>query len=150
MLYPDEANNIVNGYGQMHIRISEGDISAIHLQGGDMRRFLRILGEKDTVGKDAATGAEKPNPFDEVHIGTSWGLVIFTFYAPGGAVTKALNLDLLLLTRELVISNDGVPIDRYESVVDELLLQAKDQLLTGKKLPIVLPKNHPPAYEVKA
>lgn len=134
----------------MQVRISEGDISACALQGADMRRFLRVLSAKDMVGRDAETGVEKPNPFDEVHIGTAWGLLIFTFYAPTGAVTKALNVDLLLVTRELIISNDGLFVDRYESIVDELLLQAKDQLLTGKKLPVVKPTKRPPAYEVMA
>ena len=163
MLYPDEANRIVNDetitYSvlggvpssrerYMQLRISESDISACHLQGADLRRFLSILGSKEFVGKDASTGLEQPNPFEEVHIGTAWGLLVFNFYAPTGSVTKALNVDLLLITRELVISNDGLIIDRYESIVDELLLEAKDQLITGKKLPVVKPNRRPPAYEV--
>jgi hypothetical protein len=113
-----------------------------------MRRFVRLLEQHQTVGRDAESGVEMPNPFEEVHLATTWGLVVFTFYAPQGSVTKAVNIDLLLLLDGTVIGNDGTFIDRYDLMIDELLLQAKDQLLTGKKLPVVKPGKRPAPYKV--
>lgn len=134
----------------MRIRISEGDISLCALQGVDIHRFLRHLASRDAIGKDD-NGLPLPNPFDEVHIGTTWGLLVFTLYAHQGQVTKAFNVDLLMVTRDIVISNDGTFVDRYESIVDELLLQARGQLLTGKPKPsLILKGKLPPVYAVKS
>lgn len=128
------------------VRISEADISACALQGADMRRFLALLAAKEFVGRDAESGERHPNPFDEVALGTSWGLLVFTFYAPTGSVTKAMNVELLFLTRELVVSDDGAIVDRYASIVDALLEDARTQLLSGKKSRIVERGPKPAVY----
>lgn len=133
----------------MHVRISDDDIATCVHAGAEMRRFLSLLSAKDTVGKDATTGLDKPNPFDEVALATSWGLLVFTFNAPSGSVTKAFNVELLALTKANIIGNDGVEVDRYHAIVDELLLEAKDQLLTGKRRPLHERNRPAPIYKVQ-
>lgn len=123
----------------MKVVISEGDISFCALLGADIRRFLDLL-ESTSLGVDQQTGKDLPNPFEECHLHTTWGLLVCIFYSPQGKVTKALNIDLLMVTKDLVVSNDGHYVDRYVRVIEELLRLAVAQLdQTASAIPLIRP-----------
>ena len=136
----ESATGALQGRYTMQVVISEGDISFCALLGADIRRFLSLLGSQEAVGIDQETGDPLLNPFDEVHLHTTWGLLVLVFHSPQGRVTKAMNIDLLTVTKELVISNDGKPVDRYVRVIEELLRLAVAQLHTSPSaLPLIRP-----------
>lgn len=125
----------------MKVVISEGDISFCALLGADIRRFIATLEMQEAVGIDPETGEPTPNPFDEVHLHTTWGLLVTVFHSPLGSVTKAMNIDLLTVTKELVISDSGKPVDRYVRVIEELLRLAVAQLhASPSALPLIRPR----------
>ena len=100
----------------MRVNISPSDISLCALHGADIHRFIGVLGRAvDPI-------------FEAVDIKTAWGLVICVFYGEkDGQVVKAtrpMNIDLLKVTKDLVIKDDGTFVDRYEKIVEELLLTA--------------------------
>lgn len=101
----------------LKVTVSPGDMSSIALQGVDVKRFLKTL------------EAVASHTFKEVHVFTCWGLVIFQFRGPQGIVTNAVGLDVLAITKELVVKDDGTYVDRYAKIVEELYKRAHDKLL---------------------
>lgn len=100
----------------MKLYISPSDVSFVALQGGDIHRFCGHL-----------QAVEIPE-FDQVNLFTCWGMLIAQFHGPDGQVTNALNIALLDVTKDIVVSDDGKLVDRYERVVEELVQRAVAKL----------------------
>lgn len=111
----------------MRVTISTDDTSRLAAQGIDIQRFLSHLANNDTI-------AGEPSPFDLVEVFTSWGLLVFRFGSPFGTITRAMNVAVLDITKDIVVKDDGTLVDRYEKVAEELCkttlykLQDKDTL----------------------
>jgi hypothetical protein len=109
------------GYLLLRVTISPSDISLAALQGVDIHRVVKLLAAVD------------PFPFSAVEIQTVYGLVVCTFHGERDVVC-AMGFDLLLVTKEMKVSDDGLWVDRYAKIVEELLKRASDKL----KLPMEL------------
>lgn len=132
----------------MNISISQEDISRLSLLGVDSSRFCDIL-RTVTLGKNTE-GEDVPSPFELCQLSTAWGLLIGSFKSPQGNVTRALNIELLELTKELVISSDGVPVDRYYSIAAEWIRGAKQMLEDSPSaVPLIRPKKDVLAYKIR-
>lgn len=112
----------------MRVTISADDSSELALQGIDIDRFLGYLSNNDRIN-------DEPTPFDAIEVCTSWGLLIFRFGSPFGVITRAMNVAVLDVTKDIVVKDDGTLVDRYEKVAEELCKSALDSL-RGK-----LPRN---------
>lgn len=100
----------------MRVTISQDDISRLSLQHVDIRRFIKHLEAVD------------PHPFDQVHIYTCWGLSLYLFQGQDGEAVCSVFNDVLELTQDVVVSDQGQVVERYAKVVEELVKRATDKL----------------------
>lgn len=112
----------------MRVTISTDDTSNLAAQDIDIGRFLKHLANNDRINGEST-------PFDEIEVYTSWGLLIFRFCSSFGTITRAMNIAVLDITRDIVVKDDGTLVDRYEKVAEELCKTALDSLRGKATLP---------------
>lgn len=111
------------------VTISQNDVSELALQGIDIRRFLKHLSGHTTRG------------FERCHLATAWGLVILQFQGTHGVVTLPIGVDVFLITKELVVGDEGRWVDRYEKLAEEAVKWAHEKLALPQSLRELRPED---------
>jgi hypothetical protein len=59
--------------------------------------------------------------WDQLAVSSSWGMLLFCFHSPESLAIVPVNLDVFLLTKGTVVSNDGQIVSRWQRVAQEIL-----------------------------